>query len=67
MARGAGPARMRHGTQGHMAELHEPTRCAGGAQVRTCGADTWQGPRESTRMPGWCHVAGGLAFGGPTG
>ena len=26
---------------------------------RTGGADTWQGPHESTQTPGWCHVAGG--------
>ena len=30
------------------------------------GADMWQGPRESTQMPGWGHVAGGLASEGPT-
>ena len=31
------------------------------------GADTWQGPRESTRTPEWRHVAGGLACERPTG
>ena len=45
----------------------EPTRHASDAKVRTGGANAWQGPRESTRMPEWCHVAGGLAFGGPMG
>ena len=39
----------------------------GGAQVRTSGANAWQGPRESTRMPEWPHVAGGLEGEGPTG
>ena len=47
--------------QGHVAEPREPTRGLG-------GVDTWQGPRESTRAPGWHHVAvWGLEFGGPTG
>ena len=63
----AGPARMRRGTQGHVAEPREPTRHAGDAQVHTCGMDTWQGLRKSTRTPGWRHVAGGLASEGPTG
>ena len=51
----AGPARMRRGTQGHVAEPREPTRHAGGAQVartrgrghgsprRRLGGATWQG------------------------
>ena len=39
-----------HGTQGHVAEPREPMQCLG-------GADAWQGPRESMRTPGWCHVA----------
>ena len=30
-----------------------------GPQVAPCGADAWQGPRESTRTPGWHHEAGG--------
>ena len=58
---------MQRGTQGHVAEPREPTQQAGDAQVRTVGVDTWQGPRKSTRMPGWRHVAGGLASEGPTG
>ena len=29
----AGPARIRHGMQGHVVELREPTRRTGGAQV----------------------------------
>ena len=51
-------------TQGHVAELRESTHRA---QVAPCGTDAWQGPRESTRMPGWHHVVGGLANEGPTG
>ena len=47
---------MRHGTQGHMAGLCEPTLGAGGAQ----GADTW---REATRVHADArvgrHVVGG--------
>ena len=32
------PARMRHGTQGHVAEPREPTRCLGGTEeARTRG------------------------------
>ena len=30
------------------------------------GADVWHGPHESTRMPEWRHVAGGLTGEGPT-
>ena len=45
---------MRHGTQGHVVEPREPTRRLGGAkEALTCG----RGPRESTRTPGWRHVA----------
>ena len=59
-----GPARMRRGTQGHVAEPSRPTRCAGGAG----GADTWQ---EATRVYAdgrvGRHVARGLACEGRTG
>ena len=61
----AGPARMRHVTQGHMAERREPTQCLGGTKVaRTRGrttqvhADAQVAPRGSVR---------GLASEGPTG
>ena len=61
----AGPAQMRHGTQGHVAEPREPTRCASDAQVaRTRGratrvhADARVAPGEDER---------GLAGEGPMG
>ena len=42
-------ARMRHGTQGHMAEPCEPTRRLGGAEeARTSG----RGPASPYRRPG---------------
>ena len=60
----ARPARMRRGTQCHVAGPREPTWGAGGAQ----GADTWQ---EATRVHAdaceVCHMARGLACKGPTG
>ena len=60
----AGPARMRRGTQGHVAEPARPTRRAGGAS----GADMWQGSmRVHADAHVGNHVAGGLAVGGPTG
>ena len=49
----AGPTRMRHDMQGHVAEPREPTQRAGGTQVRTGGVNAWHGPRKSMRMPGW--------------
>ena len=61
----AGPARMRHGMQGHVAEPREPTRCLGGAEVvRRRGramqvhASVQMAPHGSVR---------GLASEGPTG
>ena len=65
LAWSAGPARMRHGKQGHVAELREPTRRLGGAEVaRTRGramrvhAGAQVAPHSSVR---------GMAGEGPTG
>ena len=50
--------RMRHGTQGHMAEPREPTRCLGVAD----SVDAWQGHASPLGRPGgatWqCERAG---------
>ena len=61
----AGPAQMRHGTQGHVAKLCEPTRRLDGAEVvwtrgraTRVHADARVAPRGSVR---------GLASEGPTG
>ena len=66
----AGPARMRRGTQGHVAEPREPAWRAGGTKVAQTPEvpHRWQGPRESTRTPERApRGKWGLAFGGPTG
>ena len=57
-----GPARMRRGTQGHVAGPRGPMWGAGGAQ----GEDTWQ---EATRVHAdarvGCHMADGWQVKGP--
>ena len=70
MARGADVARradVARGTRDGCDATRKATWQPARAHAMQGGADTWQGPRKSMRMPGWCHVAGGLAGEGPTG
>ena len=57
----AGPTRIRHGTQGHVAAPRRPTR--GG------GADTWQGHGSPRGRPGGGTTwqVRGMAVDGPMG
>ena len=68
MAHGADVARGTHAdATWHARPRGRGARAHAARRWCTNGADTCQGPRESTRMPGWCHVVGGLEDEGPTG
>ena len=63
--RGAGPVRMRHGMQGHMAEPHEPTWRLGGAEEAQMRGRGHVSPRGHPGSATW--QVRGLAGEGPTG
>ena len=52
---------MEHGTRAdatwHARPRGRASRAHAAPRWRGGGADAWQGPRESTRTPGWRHVA----------
>ena len=68
MARGAEVVRgTRTDAMRHARPRGRATRAHAWRRWRTGCADAWLGPRESTRTPGWPHVAGGLVGEGPMG
>ena len=69
MACGADMARgpdMVRGTRASATQHPRPRGRAARAHTVQGGADAWHGPRESTQMPVWRHMAEGLAGEGPT-
>ena len=70
MAHGTDVAHGAHvacGTRASATRHAKPRGRAARAHAVQGGVDAWHGPRESTRMPRWRHVAGGLTSEGPTG
>ena len=68
MARGVDMARGTHiDATRHARPRGRAARARAWCRWSTGGTNAWQGPRESTQMPGWCHVVGGLAGEGHTG
>ena len=62
MARKAGVARRtRTDATRHARPRGKAVRAQTARRWPTGGADAWQGPHESTRTPGWHHVASNRA------